>query len=104
MSKTNTNRPVKMLPNNRFDYSKISGSLALPNLVEIQTDSYRWFLTEGIEEVMKDIFPIKNSAENVEIAFVNLRLDEPKYTNLECKTRDLTFSAPLKATFRLTIK
>lgn len=104
MSKTNTNRPVKMLPNNRFDYSKISGSLALPNLVEIQTDSYRWFLTEGIEEVMKDIFPIKNSAENVEIAFVNLRLDEPKYTNLECKIRDLTFSAPLKATFRLTIK
>lgn len=104
MSKTQTNRPSKMLPNNRYDYSKISGSLPLPNLVEIQTDSYRWFLTEGIEEVMRDIFPIKNNAENVEISFVDYRLEEPKYTHLECKTRDLTYGAPLRATFRLKIK
>ncbi|NCA95852.1 MAG: DNA-directed RNA polymerase subunit beta, partial [Methanomicrobia archaeon] len=97
-------RPNKMLPNNRFDFSKISGTLPLPYLVEIQTESYKWFLEEGVEEVLKDIFPISNYTGNLEINYVSYRFDQPKYTSLECKIRDLTFSAPLKVTLRLNFK
>ncbi len=94
----------KMLSNDRIDFSKISGSLPLPYLVEIQTESYKWFLEEGIHEVLNDVFPITNYAENLIIEYVSCRFDKPKYGYLECKERDMTYNAPLKVTLRLRFK
>ncbi|MCH5180622.1 MAG: DNA-directed RNA polymerase subunit beta [Erysipelotrichales bacterium] len=91
----------KKLNNDRIDFSKISGTLELPYLVEIQTESYKEFLKHGIEETFKDVFPISNYAENVYIEYVGHRFLEPKYDWLECKNRDLTYCAPLKVTLRL---
>ena len=94
-------KQIKYLNNQRIDYSKISGSLPLPNLVEIQTDSYKKFITTGIDEVLKDVFPISNYSENLKIEYVSCRFVEPKYDFLECKERDMTYSAPLRVTLRL---
>ena len=94
----------KYLNNGRIDYSKISGSLALPNLVEIQTDSYNWFITKGIDEVLRDVFPIVNYDETLSIEYVSCRFDEPKFDFLECKERDLNFCAPLRVTLQLHFK
>ena len=93
MSKTYKDYPV--LPSGRINYSKISGSLELPNLVEIQTDSYKWFLNTGIEEVMKEVFPIASYTETSFIDFVSCELREPKHSFLECKDHDYTYSSKL---------
>ncbi len=85
----------------RRDYSRISGSLPLPNLVEIQTDSFKWFIEEGIKEVFEDIYPITNFNETLSLEFVDCRFDEPKYNVDEAKDRDAIYSAPLRATLRL---
>ena len=87
--------------NDRINFSKISGKLPLPYLVEIQTESYKSFLSNGIEEVFKDIFPIKNYSGTLSIEYKSYRLEDPKYTFDECKKRDLTYSAPLKVTLQL---
>ena len=89
------------LPNDRINFSKISGSLELPNLVEIQTDSYKWFLEKGLDEVLREIFPIANYSDDVFIDYVSSELKEPKYTYLQCKARDYTYSAPLKVKLML---
>jgi len=99
MSKTYKNYPL--LPNDRINFSKISGSLELPNLVEIQTDSYKWFLETGIDEVLKEVFPIANYTENVFIDYVSSELKEPKHDYLECKVHDYNYEAPLRAKLRL---
>jgi len=101
---SNTEKSHKMLPNNRIDYSKISGSLALPYLAEIQTESYTWFKEEGINEVLKEVFPIANYTTDAFIDYVSCRLDKSEYTYLDCKERDLTYSAPLRVTLRLRLK
>lgn len=85
----------------RRNYSRISGSLELPNLVEVQTDSYQWFCEEGIREVFEDVYPISNFAETLSLEFVDCRFDEPKYSCEESKSRDANFAAPLRATLRL---
>lgn len=90
--------------NDRINFSKISGNLPLPYLVEIQTESYKSFLSNGIDEVLKDVFPIENYAKTVEIQYQNFHLETPKYTYEECKKRDLTYSAPLKVTLGLHFK
>jgi DNA-directed RNA polymerase subunit beta len=90
--------------NNRLNFSKISGSLALPNLVEIQTDSFKWFLDTGINEVMKEVFPIANYANTVFIEYVGCRFEEPEYGPLDCREGDLTYSSKLKVTLRLRFK
>ncbi|MCI1244723.1 MAG: DNA-directed RNA polymerase subunit beta [Bacilli bacterium] len=90
--------------NGRIDFSKISGSLALPNLVEIQTDSFKWFLTEGINEVMKEVFPIANYANSVFIEYVGCHFEKPEYGPLDCREGDLTYSSKLKVTLRLRFK
>ena len=100
MSK-NLEKEYKYLHNGRIDFSKISGTLPLPNLVEIQTKSFQWLLEEGIDEVFKDVYPIADRNDKLIIEYVGCRLDKPKYDHLECKTRDLTYSAPLKVTLRL---
>ncbi|MDD8049499.1 MAG: DNA-directed RNA polymerase subunit beta [Thomasclavelia sp.] len=87
---------------NRRNYSRISGSLELPNLVEIQTNSYKWFQEEGIKEVFEDIYPITNYNETLSLDFVDCTFDEPKYSVFESKDRDATYAAPLNATLRLT--
>ncbi len=94
----------KKLNNDRIDFSKISGTLELPYLVEIQTESYKEFLKNGIEETFRDVFPISNYADDVFIEYVGHRFLEPKYDWLECKNRDLTYCAPLKVTLRLCFK
>ena len=90
--------------NGRIDFSKISGHLPLPNLVEVQTDSYDWFLKEGIDSALKNVFPIPDYNKNLFIDYVNCHLEAPKYTPLECKTGDLTYSSKLKVTWRLRFK
>ncbi len=90
--------------NGRIDFSKISGSAPLPNLVEIQTKSFDWFLKEGLDEVMKEVFPIANYAGNVFIDYVNSRFEEPLYDPLTCREGDLTYARKLKVTLRLRNK
>ncbi len=85
----------------RRNYSRISGSLELPNLVEIQTDSYKWFKEEGIKEVYNDIFPITNFNDTMSLEFVDCVFDEPKYSVAEAKERDTNYSAPIRAQLRL---
>ena len=85
----------------RRSYSRISGSLELPNLVEIQTDSYKWFKDVGIKEVFNDVYPISNFAETLSLEFVDCRFDDEKYPADESKDRDTNYAAPLRATLRL---
>ncbi|MFV0393654.1 MAG: DNA-directed RNA polymerase subunit beta, partial [Coprobacillaceae bacterium] len=85
----------------RRNYSRISGSLELPNLVEIQTNSYQWFKEEGIKEVFEDIYPITNFNETLSLEFVDCVFDEAKYSAEESKNRDANYAAPIKALLRL---
>ncbi len=89
--------------NGRINFSKISGKLPLPYLVEVQTDSYRWFLEKGLDEIFREVFPIANFANTLYIDYVSSRLEEPKYTPLECKAGDLTYSSKIKVTLRLIL-
>ena len=97
----NSYKDYKTLPNDRINFSKISGSLSLPYLVEIQTDSYKWFLEKGIEEVLQEVFPIANYSDDVFIDYVSSELQKPEYTYFQCKERDKTYSAKLRAKLRL---
>ena len=90
--------------NGRIDYSRISSSLRMPNLVEIQTSSYEWFLTEGIEQVFTDIFPIESPSKDVVIDYESFHIEEPKYTALECKKRGLTYSGALKVKLNIRVQ
>ena len=85
----------------RRNYSRISGSLELPNLVEIQTNSYKWFKEVGIKEVFDDIYPITKFNETLSLEFVDCAFDEPKYSVNESKDRDANYAAPIRATLRL---
>lgn len=92
----------RMLENNRRDYSKISGTLPLPNLVAVQTESFEWLLNEGLKEALNEVFPIIKHGGNMQLDFLQLRFEEPKFNYLECKERNYTYNAPMKATLRLT--
>lgn len=85
----------------RRNYSRISGALELPNLIEVQTKSFEWFKNEGIKEVFEDIYPITNFNGSLRLEFVECHFDEPKFDADESKLRDGIYSAPLKATLRL---
>jgi DNA-directed RNA polymerase subunit beta len=87
----------------RRDYSKVSGELDLPNLVEIQTDSFKWFQQEGIKEVFEEIYPIVNYSENIRLKFMDYDFGTPKYSVNECKIREANYAAPLKARMELEI-
>ncbi|MGP1590049.1 MAG: DNA-directed RNA polymerase subunit beta [Oribacterium sp.] len=99
-------RPVKAGKNVRMSFSERKEVLEMPNLIEIQKDSYDWFLKEGLKEAFDDISPIQDFAGHMSLEFVNFRLceDEKKYTIEECKERDATYSAPLKVKVRLINK
>lgn len=99
-----TYKDYPLLQNDRIDFSKISGHLELPYLVEIQTESFKWFLEKGIDEVFKEVFPIANYSENVFIDYVSCHFDKPEYGPLECKENDLTYSSKLRVTLRIRNK
>ena len=85
-----------------MSFSKINEVLEMPNLIEIQKNSYKWFLTEGLKEVFADSSAISDYTGNLVLDFVDYRLDEePKYSVTECKERDATYAAPLRVTARL---
>ncbi|MCU5746683.1 DNA-directed RNA polymerase subunit beta [Staphylococcus sp. SQ8-PEA] len=88
----------------RRNYARISEVLELPNLIEIQTKSYDWFLQEGLLEMFRDISPIEDFTGNLSLEFVDYRLGEPKYNLEESKNRDATYAAPLRVKVRLIIK
>ncbi|MBG9206413.1 DNA-directed RNA polymerase subunit beta [Staphylococcus sciuri] len=88
----------------RRSYARISEILELPNLIEIQTKSYEWFLKEGLLEMFRDISPIDDFTGNLSLEFVDYRLGEPKYDLEESKNRDATYAAPLRVKVRLINK
>ena len=89
--------PVQLGKRTRMSYSKIDEVLEMPNLIEVQKNSYKWFLTKGLQEVFEDISPITDYTENLVLEFVDYYLDEnPKYSVEECKERDVTYSKPLR--------
>ncbi len=97
--------PVKMGKVTRMSYSKIDEVLDVPNLIEVQKNSYKNFLEVGLKEVFRDISPITDYTGNLILEFTDYSLDEkPKYSLLECKERDTTYSAPLKVKVRLINK
>ncbi len=87
----------------RRDYSKVSGKLELPNLVEIQTESFKWFVEEGIKEVFEDIYPIQNYSGNIRLKYIDYTFGEPKYSISESKYRVVNYAAPLRANMELEI-
>ena len=95
-------KKVQMGKNTRMTFSKINEVIDMPNLIEIQKDSYNWFITEGLREVFKDMSSITDYSGNLELSFIDYRIDEqPKYDVTECKSRDTTYAAPLRVTARL---
>lgn len=95
-------KQVKLGRNTRMSFSKINEVQKMPNLIEIQKDSYQWFLDEGIKEVFKDISSITDANGKLVLSFVDYRIDEtPKYTIEECKERDTTYAAPLRVKAQL---
>ncbi|MBO4692851.1 MAG: DNA-directed RNA polymerase subunit beta [Clostridia bacterium] len=84
-------------------FSKINEVIDMPNLIEVQKDSYNWFVNEGLKEVFEDMSAITDYSGNLVLSFVDYRIDEqPKYDVAECKARDTTYAAPLRVTARLT--
>jgi DNA-directed RNA polymerase subunit beta len=88
----------------RRSYARIEEKLDLPNLIEIQTKSYDWFLETGLIEMFKDISPVEDFTGNMSLEFVDYKLGEPKYDEDEAKNHDATYSAPLRVKVRLVIK
>lgn len=98
-------KPIKLGKKERMTFSKINEVAEMPNLIQIQTDSYDWFVREGLREVFEDISPIKDYADNLVLEFMDYSLtDPPKYGQEECKERDVTYAAPLKVKVRLVNK
>ena len=79
----------------RRDYSKVSGTLELPNLVEIQTSSFDWFKNVGLREVFEEIYPVESRLGEIRLNFNGYTFDEPEYTVEECKIKELTYAARL---------
>jgi len=93
--------PVQVGKKVRYSYAKIKEVLDMPNLIEIQKNSYNWFLKDGLREIFHDISPIQDFTGNLVLTFENFTLGEPKYVVEECKERDVTYSAPLRVNVRL---
>ena len=98
-------KPRKLGTNVRMSFSKIEAATEMPNLIEIQKDSYRWFLEEGLDEVLRDVSPIVDFTGNLSIEFTDYTLDPtPRYSVEECKDRSVTYDAHMKVGVRLTNK
>lgn len=86
----------------RRSFSRIKEVLKLPNLTDVQTQSYKWFLNEGIREMFDDIMPISDFSGKLSLEFVDYKLLKPKYTLEEARDHDANYSAPLHVTLKLT--
>ena len=94
-------KPVKQGSRTRMSFAHINEVMEMPNLIEVQKDSYQWFLDKGLREVFRDIDEITDYSGNLSLVFVDYRMeDKPKYTVKECKERDATFAAPPRGTAR----
>jgi DNA-directed RNA polymerase subunit beta len=96
--------PMKVGNRDRWSYARLREVLDMPNLIEIQQNSYQWFLDEGLREMFRDISPIQDFTGNLVLEFIDYSLGEPKYEVEECKERDVTFAAPLRVKVRLINK
>ena len=93
---------VKVGTQTRKSYGKIQEIMQMPNLIQVQKDSYKWFLEKGLKEALKDMAEITDYSGNLVLTFVDYRMDDkPKYTVKECKERDATYAAPMRLTARL---
>ena len=99
-------KPVKLGNNERMSFGKIDEVINMPNLIEVQKNSYKWFLEEGLKEVFKDVSGITDYTGNLVLDFIDytLDVDKPNYSVIECKVRDATYSAALRVTARLLNK
>ncbi|MCH5300170.1 MAG: DNA-directed RNA polymerase subunit beta [Ruminococcus sp.] len=99
-------KPVKLGNNERMSFGKIDEVIDMPNLIEVQKNSYKWFLEEGLKEVFKDVSGITDYTGNLVLDFIDytLDVDKPNYSVIECKERDATYSAALRVTARLLNK
>ena len=99
-------KPVKLGNTERMSFGKIDEVIDMPNLIEVQKESYNWFLNEGLEEVFKDVSGITDYQDNLVLDFIDYTLDieHPNYSVIECKVRDATYSAALRVTARLLNK
>ncbi len=100
-SVTNAKNIVKKIE--RKNYSKIKSGLELPNLIEVQLESFKWFLEKGIDEILQEMSPINDFVGNLSMEFISSDVGEPSFTPLECKERDLNYSVPLNVSVRLSI-
>ncbi len=95
-------KQVKLGKNTRMSFSKINEVIDMPNLIEVQKDSYKWFVEEGLREALQDMSSITDYTGNLVLDFIDYRIDEkPKYDVTECKARDTTYAAPLRVKARL---
>ena len=99
-------RPVKLGRAERMSYSRIDEVIEMPDLIEIQKNSYQWFLDEGLMEVLREVSPITDYTGDIELSFIEKEFDieKPQNTIEECKEKDCNFAAPLKVTVRLNNK
>ena len=94
---------VMLGTNKRKSFGKIEEVMSMPNLIQVQKDSYRWFIDHGLKEVLRDMSEITDYSGNLVLSFVDYSLDEsrPKYSVKECKERDTTYAAPMRLVARL---
>ena len=97
-------KPVPTGDRIRYSYARINEVLKMPHLIDLQRKSYEWFIREGLQEILKDISPIKDFTENLELHFNKFTLGDPKYDVETCKDRDATYAAPLNVDVRLVYK
>ena len=98
-------KPQKLGTTVRQSFSKIEAATEMPNLIEVQKDSYKWFLEEGLNEVLRDVSPIKDYTGNLSIEFTDYTIDpNPRYSVEECKDRTVTYDAHMKVGVRLINK
>mgnify|MGYP002234160542 CR=1 FL=1 len=98
-------KQVKLGNNTRMSFSRINEVLDMPNLIEVQKNSYNWFLEEGLKEVFRDVSAITDYTGNLVLNFIDYKLDDKaKYTVEQCKERDVTYAAPLRVRARLINK
>ena len=98
-------RGHSLVPAVRRDYSRIGHVLDIPNLIQVQLDSFRWFQEEGLRELFDEISPIQDfTGARMELKFGGYEFGEPKYSEMECRERDMTYSAPLRVNVELLIK
>jgi DNA-directed RNA polymerase subunit beta len=88
----------------RRNYSRVKSNVALPDLIKVQTESFKWFIDKGLAELFRDISPIQNFTENIELYFEDYELDEAKYDIADSKVKDMTYSRPLRVNVKLVNK